>query len=250
MPGEAGVEDGQEAAAIQAAASCVGLTLAPSAALAMSVHARLVREAGATLNLTRILQPADMLVRHILDSLVPIAIWPEAVCTAGPALDLGSGAGYPGVVLAAAAAARDVQLVEATGKKAAFLARVVDTTGVPARAVWARAEAPAGRVDAVERVWVRAVGPLSMLVEVGFGLLVPGGVLVAWKGPDAVGGEADEAETACRILGGESLGVRRYELAAGAGQRTLFAYRRGTRAMPRGLPRPPAVIRRRPLGRP
>jgi 16S rRNA (guanine527-N7)-methyltransferase len=237
----------EEAAAIGAAASAVGVRLEPQAARAMAVHARLVRGAG--MNLTSILEPAAMHVLHVADSLAPLAVWPEVVRAEGTALDLGAGAGYPGLPLALAGAARAVTLLEATRKKAEFLAEAARLCGAPARAVWERAERAVGAVGPQARVWVRAVGPLPVVVELAFGLLSPGGVLVAWKGPGAEGEEAAAGEAACRALGGTYLGKRVYALPGGAGERALYAYRRGEGPLPPGVPRSPAAIRRRPLGR-
>jgi 16S rRNA (guanine527-N7)-methyltransferase len=241
-------EDGEEAAAIEAAAFAYGVRLPAGAAGRLAVHGRLVREAARTTNLTTILEPAAMRVRHVLDSLLPLAIWPEAVATPGGAVDMGSGAGYPGLPLVLAGAAAEAVLVDATRRKVEFLDSVCATVGAPARAMWGRAEDLAGRMPARERVWARAVGPLPVLVELAFGMLARAGVVVCWKGPEARGAEGAAGEAACRALGGEPLGMRTYSLPEGAGERTLFAYRRGEGALPRGVPRAPAVIRRRPLG--
>jgi 16S rRNA (guanine527-N7)-methyltransferase len=236
-----------EAAAIEAAASSCGLAIAPTAALQLALHARLVREAASSMNLTTIVAPDAMRVRHILDSLLPLQVWPQAISTDGPAADLGAGAGYPGLPLAIVGAAPRVTLVEATRRKAQFLAQAVDACGAPAEVVWGRAEALATGVAPPMRVWARAVGPLPVLVELAFGMLAEGGVAACWKGPEALGAEAQAGEAACLALGGEPLGVRSYALPGGAGERTLFAYRRGRGDLPPGVPRAPAIIRRRPL---
>jgi len=241
---------GEEAVAVEAAAFAVGVALPGGAAAAIAAHAARVRDASASLNLTAIVDPEAMRVRHVVDSLMPLAVWPEAVRCEGEAIDLGSGAGYPGLPLALARACGRVTLVDATRKKVDFLTGVIEAVQATdvAAARWGRAEELAGRQAPVERVWVRAVGPLAVLVELGLGLLAPGGVLVAWKGPEAAGDEADAAARACRALGGEVLGARTYALPDGAGARAVYAYRRGAEPLPRGVPRSPAVIRRRPLG--
>jgi 16S rRNA (guanine527-N7)-methyltransferase len=239
--------DEAEAVAIGAAASAVGVRLETETCRALALHARRVREENRRQNLTRIAEPSAMWVRHVADSLAPLAIWPEAATAAGSALDLGSGPGYPGLPLALAGAATEVVLLEATRKKAEFLAAVTAETGAPARAVWGRAEAMIGRIEPVARVWVRAVAPLPVLVELAFALLVPDGVLLAWKGPEAAGAEAQAGDSACLALGGAPLGRRDYELPDAAAARSLYAYRRGRDRLPRGVPRSPAVIRRRPL---
>ena len=96
--------------------------------------------------------------------------------------DIGSGAGFPGLVLAAALPDARVTLVEASAKKCAFLDRAAGAMGIDVRVVAARAEewdAGMGRCDLVT---ARAVAPLNVLVEYAAPLLVAGGSLVAWKG--------------------------------------------------------------------
>ena len=173
-------------------------------------------------------------------------------------MDLGSGAGYPGIPIAVMRAGFQVTLLDATRKKvrrleefAADLPQVI--------AVWGRAEEvsrhrkstagslPDNGLMGSGRVWARAVGPLPVLVELGFGLLRAGGVLLAWKGPEVAGEEWDAAQSAAQALGGRALGTRRYELPMGAGERLLIAFARGEKELPSGFPRAPAVIRRRPL---
>jgi 16S rRNA (guanine527-N7)-methyltransferase len=110
-------------------------------------------------------------------------------------VDLGSGGGFPGLPLAAAAGLERVRLVESVAKKARFLQTTVEATGLADRVevLALRAEALAvdrartGRWDAVT---ARAVAPLADLVELAFPLLGPGGALIAWKSASAVEGEA------------------------------------------------------------
>ena len=153
----------------------------------------------------------------------------------------------PGLPLAIVGAATIVTLVDATRRKVEFLDDAARRCGVAARAVWGRAEALGATLPPQARVWARAVGPLPVLIELAFGLLEEGGVVVCWKGPEAIGPEAAAGEAACQALGGEPLGLRAYALPEGAGERTLFAYRRGRGRLPPGVPRSPAAIRRRPL---
>lgn len=239
--------EGAEAAAIEAAASACGLSLPFGAPPLLARHARLVREAARHQNLTTIIAPDAMRVLHIIDSLLPLVVWPDVVRTDAGAVDLGAGAGYPGLPLAIAGAAARVVLLEATRRKAEFLAEAAASSGAPATALWGRAEEVGARLGGQARVWARAVGPLPVLVELAFGMLREGGVLVCWKGPDAAGAEGEAGESACRALGGDGLGMRTYALPEGGGQRTLFAYRRGSGPLPAGVPRAPAMIRRRPL---
>ena len=101
-------------------------------------------------------------------------------------LDLGSGGGFPGVPLAIGLPAARTVLVESVGKKATFLAAVVDALGLRPRVAVAATRAETLAADPHHRgrwstVVVRAVGPLGELAELGLPLLAPGGVIVAWK---------------------------------------------------------------------
>ena len=163
-------------------------------------------------------------------------------------LDLGSGGGFPGVPLAAVVPVERVCLVESVGKKAAFLATVVGATGLAPRVSVAssRAEDLARDPDHRERwpiVTVRAVGGLDELVELAFPLLVPGGMLVAWKGGDIV----DETTAALRAvagMGGGRLDAVPVRVRGLEGHRLVIVTKRGRTAD--GYPRDPAVRRRRP----
>lgn len=128
--------------------------------------------------------PAEAAVDvHVADSLAGLAV--PALGEARTIADLGAGAGFPGLVLAAALAHARVDLIEASSRKAALIERLAEAGGLQnARAVAARAEdwaAGEGR-EAYDVVTARAVAPLAVLVEYAAPLLRPGGVLIAWKG--------------------------------------------------------------------
>lgn len=128
-------------------------------------------------NLTAIDDPADAVRKHLLDSLSIHAH------VRGPRVaDVGSGAGFPGLPLAIADPAREVTLIEATGKKAQFLEHVRQTFGLAnVRLVNARAEQfkPEARFDSVV---ARALGKLAEFIRVAGHLAAPGGRLLAMKG--------------------------------------------------------------------
>jgi 16S rRNA (guanine527-N7)-methyltransferase len=139
---------------------------------------------------TTITDPGTAVDSHVADALVGLEL--DAVRDARRVADLGSGAGFPGLVLAAGLPDARVWLVESSSKKCAFLERAAQAMGltnvevVPARAEeW---EAGMGRCDLVT---ARALAPLSVLVEYAAPLLTDGGALVAWKGRRDIGEEAD-----------------------------------------------------------
>ncbi len=117
------------------------------------------------------------------DSLTGLEV--ESLRTARRIADVGSGAGFPGLVLAVALPTARVDLIESVGRKCEFMRRAAGEAGIAnAVPVNARSEelaAGEGR-EAYDAVTARAVGRLSTLAELASPLLRDGGVLVAWKG--------------------------------------------------------------------
>ncbi len=182
---------------------------------------------------------------HIADSLVGLDV--PAVSEAGRIVDLGSGAGPPGLVLAIARPDAEVVLVESVGKKCAWLERTIEALGVEnVRVVRARAEeleeAPFDVVTA------RALGSLPVLCEYAAPLLRDGGVLVAWKGAVDEREEADGLHAA-QVLGLEREEVRPVEPYPGSERRALHVFRKVS-PTPAGYPRRPGMAAKRPLTAP
>jgi len=128
-------------------------------------------------NLTAVRDPAAMVAYHLLDSLAGRPWVPP-----GPVVDLGSGAGLPGLVLAIAEPERSVTLVDSAAKRTRFLNQVVGVLGLErVEVVQARMEEwrPAAPVEVVT---ARALTTLTELVRLAEPLLTPTGRLVAWKG--------------------------------------------------------------------
>jgi 16S rRNA (guanine527-N7)-methyltransferase len=130
--------------------------------------------------------------RHIADSLQLLALAPQAKVWA----DLGSGAGFPGLVLACALAesrGAEVHLVESIGKKAAFLREAVQVTGAPAIVHAVRIEDFVDKPpESIEVITARALAPLPKLLPLTYPLLKKGAVGLFPKGQD-VGSELTDA---------------------------------------------------------
>lgn len=138
-------------------------------------YVELLTRWNATYNLTAIRDPAEMVTRHLLDSL---AVAPHV---SGRTLaDLGSGAGLPGIPLAIVAPERDVLLVDSNGKKARFLREAVRRLDLArVRVAESRVENVPGTFDAIV---ARAFASLAEMLRAGGHLLAPNGTWLALKG--------------------------------------------------------------------
>jgi 16S rRNA (guanine527-N7)-methyltransferase len=142
-------------------------------------------------NLTRITDPPQIRLRHILDSLIALKVLdpPIGATSSLSCADIGSGAGFPVLPLAVVRPQWSFLSVEATGKKAAFQRKVCKALGLSnVQIVSARAEELAHDRRYRQQFDValaRAVADLSIVAELSLGFVKAGGRLIAWKGPDA-----------------------------------------------------------------
>lgn len=196
---------------------------------------------------TAVADPLEAVDLHVADSLSALGV--EGFRTLAHIVDIGSGAGFPGVALAIAMPTGRVDLVEATGRKCAFQERLVGALGLEnASVVCTRAEQWAEREgrERYEGAVVRAVGSLATLAEYAAPLLRVGGLLVAWKGRRNPDEERRGAEAAA-LLGLRPTGVEKVQPFAGSRDRHLHRYEK-IAPCPPGYPRRPGMARKRPLG--
>lgn len=184
---------------------------------------------------------------HVADSLTGLEV--ESLSSASRVADIGSGAGFPGLVLAVALPDSQVDLIESVGRKCEFIQRAIDAVGIAnARVLNERSEvlaAAEGR-EAYDAVTARAVGRLSTLAELASPLLREDGVLVAWKG------RRDDDEEAQLANASEQLSMRPEEILAvgpyaGSEHRHLHVVRKAGQTPP-GLPRRAGMAKKRPRG--
>lgn len=182
---------------------------------------------------------------HVADSLSGLEV--PAVRAAERIADLGAGAGFPGLVLAAALPATDVSLVESVGKKCTFMARAIEESSMAnADVVCERAEEWHDGLGTQDVVTVRAVAPLGVLAEYAAPLLRMGGTLVAWKGARDPP-EEEAAGLAAAELGLEVGDVVQVRPWPGVAERHLYLYSK-VRETPSRFPRRAGMARKRPLG--
>jgi 16S rRNA (guanine527-N7)-methyltransferase len=200
---------------------------------------------------TTVSEPEAALEVHVADSLSGLEV-PE-LSSARRIADIGSGAGFPGLVLAIAVPRAQVDLIESAGRKTAVIDRLIQASELGnARSITARVEdyarVPAplgGGREAYDVVTARAVGPLALLVEYAAPLLRPDGVLVAWKGA------RDEAEEAAGAAAAEEVGMTVGEVVPvqpypASENRHLHVFRKVS-PTPERFPRRTGVARKRPL---
>jgi 16S rRNA (guanine527-N7)-methyltransferase len=184
---------------------------------------------------------------HLADSLAVLSL--DSVELRGSIVDLGSGAGFPGLALAAARPDARFDLVEASRRKCGFLERAIEAAGFEnARVVCMRAEewAAAEGADRYDVALARALAPLPTLLEYAAPLMRVGGALVAWKGRRDASDEACAGRAAETLRMGEGE-VTRVTPFLGAQNRHLHVYRKMAQT-PAGYPRRPGMARKRPLG--
>jgi 16S rRNA (guanine527-N7)-methyltransferase len=183
---------------------------------------------------------------HLRDSLAGLAL--PAVTGAEQVVDIGSGAGFPGLPLAMALPETEFTLIDSVARKAAFIGTAASELGlgnVIPLAVRSEELAGGSGREAFDCVTARAVAPLSVLAELASPLLVEGGRLVAWKGER----EVEEEETLEKV--GPGIAMELTEVVgtvpfSGSRTRNLYLVSK-TGPTPKNLPRRAGMARKRPL---
>ncbi len=195
---------------------------------------------------TTVTDPAEAIDVHIADGLSGLEAPPLLAATR--IADLGAGAGFPGLVLAAALPNAQVDLIESTARKCEVIARLATAAGIGnATAIPARAEewASSDGANRYEVITARALSSLAVLVEYAAPLLELDGTLIAWKSArdpeeERVGAKAAE------VVGLDPqppIPVRPFK---GSRERNLYIYTK-TAPTPDRFPRRPGMATKRPL---
>jgi len=198
-------------------------TVSPQAVDKLLQYAALLREKNKVMNLTAVTDPLEIVSRHLLDcaALVPFV-------RAGDCLiDIGTGAGLPGIPLAALCPDTSVLLLDAQKKRIDFLHEIIRTVGLPnCTIVHARAEEFAQEHrETFDLAVCRAVAALPILCELSLPLLKIGGSLLAMKASDCAA-EAGQAGHAIRVLGGGAAQVSRYTVPLSDVERAIVHVRK------------------------
>jgi 16S rRNA (guanine527-N7)-methyltransferase len=195
---------------------------------------------------TTVAEPCRAVDQHVADSLSALDV--GALRGAARVVDIGAGAGFPGLPLAIALPHARVDLIEATGRKAALIERLAAAAGTAnARALPVRAEewAAGEGAGAYDAATARAVAPLAVLVEYAAPLLTLNGTLIAWKGQRNAD-EESAGNLAAEQVGLRPLGVRAVTPYEGARDLNLHLYLKESPTQER-FPRRPGAAAKRPL---
>jgi 16S rRNA (guanine527-N7)-methyltransferase len=209
-------------------------------------YTRLLHERGSEMNLIADTDPEEISVRHILDSL---AVARMGIRPSGKAIDVGTGAGFPGVPLKILLPEMEMTLLDSLGKRLEFLDEVRVRLGLDKVTILnARAEEaaldPAHR-DRYDYAFSRAVARMNVLAEICLPFVKKGGQFCAMKSQHSIE-EAAEAENAIRALGGRYLPPYDYQLPEKDMDLRILRVEK-VAATPKGYPRRFAKIKQKPL---
>ena len=206
----------------------------------------LLVETNKVMNLTAITEPEEVAVKHMVDSLLAY----EDGMQGKTLVDVGTGAGFPGVPLKIYCPSLKVTLVDSLGKRLRFLEQVIDELGLKGiRCEHLRAE-DAGRSkkhrEQYDYVTARSVARLSVLSEYCLPLAKKGGQFIALKG-SRFAEEIEEGEAAVKILGGKIISAEPVKLPGLDDGRAIIKIAK-IKATPAQYPRKAGTPEKQPLG--
>ncbi len=225
-----------------------GVSLPEEAGKNFDDYLELLGRGNQRANLTRITSRREVYIRHFLDAL-ELLRWRDNPPV--PVLDVGSGAGVPGIPLKLARPALELTLLESVRKKTDFLRETVQSLGLcGVKVVTGRAE-ELGRQEEYREKYLlvvsRALARLDILLELCLPFVATGGFFAAYKGT-GYAGELEQAGLALAELGAKTEEIHRYMLPEVTGERALLIFRK-TGPTPARYPRRVGVPKKRPLGR-
>lgn len=210
-------------------------------------HLDLVIEKNKVMNLTRIIDASDALVLHIVDSLLPLACKDMKLSGSSSFVDMGTGAGFPGIPLGIMTDAHGT-LIDSVGKKVSAVNEFIAALGLDNLVVeHGRLEDLACSLRGTQDyVFARALARTNILIEYAAPFLKKNGLLVVSKAhPDQE--ELEEAQRAGELCGLTYVSRETYELPRDLGHREILLYQKTGKAKIK-LPRKAGTAKREPLG--
>ncbi len=223
-----------------------GLELNETAIERLKKYSALLREWNEKMNLTAITDPDEIVIKHFLDCLM---IFKNSQIPEGArVIDVGTGAGFPGMVMKIARPDISLTLLDSLNKRLTFLSEVLKELNLDAEIVHARAEEGGRKPELREKFDIataRAVAKLNILAEYCMPYVKVGGCFIAMKGPSAPE-ETAAAERAIKKLGGGEIKNYQENLPNGGGERVFCQVKKISQTPPT-FPRISAKIQKKPL---
>lgn len=220
------------------------LTPDPQAIARYRIYYDYLDEQNRVMNLTAISGEEDSARLHFLDC---AALLKEADFAGRRVIDVGTGAGFPGLALKVACPSIQLTLLDSLDKRVRFLQTLCEKLGfADVQCLHARAEeAPAELRQSCDIAVSRAVARLNLLCELCLPFVKVGGLFLAMKGPGAEE-ELDEAKRAIAALGGKAEGIRIYDVPGTELEHNVIVIRK-VRDTPNRYPRRWAQMKKQPL---
>ncbi len=226
-------------------ADSLGVQLDETALERFDIYAKLLAEWNEKINLTAITDPLGITVKHFADSLTVFKYcdFPQN----SKVIDVGTGAGFPGLALLIARPDLQLTMLDSTKKKLGVIENILSETGLCAELLHSRAEEAGQNANYRERfdfATARAVANLRELSEYCLPFVKRGGYFISMKGANALE-ELDGAKKAIAVLGGKVEKTECFTL-EDAGERCIIAVKKIS-STPGKYPRPSAKIAKNPL---
>ncbi len=209
------------------------------------IYAKLLVEWNEKINLTAITDPEGIVIKHFVDSLT--IFYERDIPRSAKVIDVGTGAGFPGLPMLIARPDLDMTLMDSTNKRLTVISDILEKTGLTANIVHSRAEEAGKKPQFREQFEIstaRAVTNLRDLSEYCLPFVKLGGSFVAMKSAKAEE-EIAEAKKAIKLLGGEISDIKSFNLLA-YGERNIINVKKIS-STPAKYPRPSAKMAKNPI---
>lgn len=223
----------------------IGINIDEKQAEQFEKYGNMLREWNTVMNLTGITDKREIVIKHFADSAAPLVF---CDFKNKKAIDIGTGAGFPGLPIKIAEPETDMTLMDSLAKRINFLEAVCKEGNIEAKYIHGRAEELGQDKSFREQYDIavsRAVAPLNVLMEYAMPLVKEGGMFMALKGPRAYD-EIEGARHACYELGGSIFDIKFVELPDTELRHSIIMIEK-TRRTPECYPRRIKKIERSPL---